>query len=82
MQGIVLSTTFAVSHNLEENKPSQGRAGSVLDQEYMERDWCLQQVRVDDDGQWHGLLYEQCMERGWCLQQVGSVVDESYMETS
>lgn len=45
MQSIVLAATFAVSHNLEENKPGTGElATTSLLEDYRTRDWGVQQV--------------------------------------
>lgn len=42
---IVLAATFAVSHNLEENKPSTGEVATTsLLEDYRTRDWGVQQV--------------------------------------
>lgn len=52
--GIVLSTTFAVSHNLEENKPAaEGSATTdAMLEDYASRDWALQQVLTSSN--WGG----------------------------
>jgi len=55
-QGIVLSSTFAVSHNLEENKPAEGGSATTdtLYADYVERDWCVQQIQTSSN--WGGAI--------------------------
>lgn len=49
-QGVVLAATFAVSHNLKENKPDPADMGSVasviLNKDIGERDWAVQQIQT------------------------------------
>ncbi|CAG9463863.1 unnamed protein product [Pedinophyceae sp. YPF-701] len=56
VQGIVLAATFAVSHNLEENKPVQGGSASTenLYQPVDSRDWAEQQVLTSSN--WGGVV--------------------------
>eukprot|EP00878_Enallax_costatus_P021083 GHUV01022305.1.p1 GENE.GHUV01022305.1~~GHUV01022305.1.p1 ORF type:complete len:517 (+),score=135.46 GHUV01022305.1:3007-4557(+) len=54
-QSIVLSTTFAVSHNVSESKPlEEGPAQATLDEELEDRDWGLQQVLTSAN--WGGVV--------------------------
>ncbi|KAF8070962.1 acyl-lipid (7-3)-desaturase [Scenedesmus sp. PABB004] len=54
-QSIVLSTTFAVSHNVPESKPlDDGPAQASLEQDIDERDWGLQQVLTSAN--WGGVV--------------------------
>lgn len=54
-QSIVLSATFAVSHNVPESKPLQeGPTQATLDEEIDERDWGVQQVLTSAN--WGGVI--------------------------
>nr|AFO64943.1 chloroplast delta-6 fatty acid desaturase [Chlamydomonas sp. ICE-L] len=55
VQGVVLATTFAVSHNVPESKPVQaGPTQDILYTETLERDWAVQQILTSAN--WGGVI--------------------------
>ena len=55
MQGLVLASTFAVSHNVPESKPlDAGPTQQSLMQDTLERDWGVQQLLTSAN--WGGVI--------------------------
>ena len=55
VQGVVLATTFAVSHNVPASKPVQaGPTQDILYTETLERDWAVQQILTSAN--WGGVI--------------------------